>query len=142
MGGDIEALGYLGLEVSDLVAWTDFATQVLGLQAVPRDDGTLDLRMDGYATRIRLHQGPRDDLAYAGWEVKDEAALDRLAARRRIAGSRRSSALPTPKVTAMRRSSARFSRPTGPLSARWGWRSRPGDRGWDIWCWPAATSPR
>lgn len=76
----IEALGYVGLEVSDLTAWRAFATAVLGLQAVDRLDGTIDLRMDGYATRIRLHPGPRDDLAYAGWEVRDAAALDALAA--------------------------------------------------------------
>lgn len=78
--GAIKALGYVGLEVSDLAAWRAFATSVLGLQAIDRPDGTIDLRMDTYATRIRLHAGPRDDLAYAGWEVRDAAALDALAA--------------------------------------------------------------
>ena len=78
---EIEALGYLGLEVSDLSVWHAFATRLLGLQAAAREDGTIDLRMDAYATRIRLHEGPRDDLAYAGWEVRDAQALDSLAAR-------------------------------------------------------------
>ena len=78
MGSHIDALGYVGLEVSDLAAWTSFAADVLGLQCVVREDGTIDLRMDAYATRIRLHQGERDDLAYVGWEVRDEAALEAL----------------------------------------------------------------
>lgn len=79
MAGEIQALGYIGLEVSDLAAWRNFACDQLGLQWIDRDDGTVDLRLDSYATRIRLHTGPRDDLAYAGWEVRDRAALDRLA---------------------------------------------------------------
>lgn len=81
MRSEIEALGYVGLEVSDLLAWRNFACDELGLQWLPRDDGTVDLRIDDYATRIRLHEGPRDDLAYAGWEVRDQAALELLATR-------------------------------------------------------------
>jgi 2,3-dihydroxybiphenyl 1,2-dioxygenase len=83
---EIEALGYLGLEVSDVAAWRAFATDVLGVQLVDREDGSVDLRMDSHAVRIRLHEGPRDDLAYAGWEVRDENALDALAARLHDAG--------------------------------------------------------
>lgn len=86
MRSEIEALGYLGLEVSSLDAWRTFAADVLGVQPVERHDGTVDLRMDAYATRIRLHEGPRDDLAYAGWEVRDAAALDTLAARLEAVG--------------------------------------------------------
>lgn len=86
MGGPIEALGYLGLEVSDLASWKSFATDVLGLQAVDRPDGTIDLRMDQYAVRIRLHQGQRDDVVYIGWEVRDEAMLAELVQRLSEAG--------------------------------------------------------
>lgn len=81
MTSEIAALGYLGLEVSDVAAWRIFACDELGLQWVDREDGTADLRIDNYATRIRLHQGPGDDLAYAGWEVRDAQALDALAHR-------------------------------------------------------------
>jgi 2,3-dihydroxybiphenyl 1,2-dioxygenase len=86
MRSEIEALGYLGLEVSDVAQWRTFAADVLGLQVVDRADGTVDLRMDHYATRIRLHEGPRDDLAYAGWEVRDAAAVEALALRLGDAG--------------------------------------------------------
>lgn len=82
----IEALGYLGIEVSDPSKWRHFAANILGLQPVERDDGTIDLRMDNYASRIRLHDGPADDLAYAGWEVADDTALASLAARLLAAG--------------------------------------------------------
>lgn len=86
MRSEIEALGYVGLEVSDLAAWREFACGELGLQWVDRDDGTIDLRIDQYAMRIRLHQGPRDDLTYTGWEVRDEAALASLATKLGTAG--------------------------------------------------------
>lgn len=86
MISEIEALGYVGLEVSDLLAWQVFACDELGLHWSPRDDGTVDLRIDDYATRIRLHVGPRDDLAYAGWEVRDQAALSSLAQRLQAQG--------------------------------------------------------
>jgi 2,3-dihydroxybiphenyl 1,2-dioxygenase len=77
----IAALGYVGLGVSDLAAWRRFATEILGLQAVERTDGGLDLRMDAYAARLRLTEDGADDLRYAGWEVRDHQALEALAAR-------------------------------------------------------------
>lgn len=83
---EIEALGYVGLEISNLERWCAFAGGILGLQPAPRDVGVVDLRMDDYASRIRLHEGPADDLAYAGWEVADERALAQLAARLGSAG--------------------------------------------------------
>jgi 2,3-dihydroxybiphenyl 1,2-dioxygenase len=84
MTGEIQALGYVGIEASDLLAWRTFASDILGLPWSSREDGTADLRMDNYATRIRLQPGPRDDIVYVGWEVRDERSLrglgDRLAA--------------------------------------------------------------
>lgn len=85
-GCPIEALGYVGLEVADLAAWTAFATDILGLQALPVADDCIELRMDAQAIRLRLHAGPRDDIAYAGWEVRDAAALATLADRLAGAG--------------------------------------------------------
>jgi 2,3-dihydroxybiphenyl 1,2-dioxygenase len=88
---EIEALGYVGLAVSDLDAWMRFAVDLLGLQPVPRGDGAIDLRMDSYATRIRLVPqagGPvDDDIAYVGWEVRDAPSLDALASRLAAAGT-------------------------------------------------------
>lgn len=78
----ITQLGYLGLEVSDLERWKAYAADVLGLAPNGTDaDGTVFLRMDENHHRIALHPGARDDIAYAGWEVKDEAALRAVAER-------------------------------------------------------------
>jgi 2,3-dihydroxybiphenyl 1,2-dioxygenase len=74
----VESLGYVGLAVSDLARWSEFATNLLGLQSVSRADGSLDLRMDNYATRLRLISGTEDDIAYVGWELRDAGALAAL----------------------------------------------------------------
>jgi len=85
--GTAAQLGYLGFEVSDLGAWRRFARDPLGLAiGAPRPDGALPLRMDVHAHRFLLHQGPKDDVAYIGWEVRDAAALDSLAGRLERAG--------------------------------------------------------
>lgn len=76
----IQSLGYVGLSVSNLDRWKLFATQLLGLQAVTRDDGALDLRMDSYATRLRLTAGAADDIDSIGWEVRDRTELEALRA--------------------------------------------------------------
>ncbi len=78
-------LGYLGFEVSDLAAWRDYATQILGLEVETTPDATY-LRMDEYSYRFVLQAGPRDDLVLLGWEVPDAAALSALAAKLSAAG--------------------------------------------------------
>lgn len=86
MTGEIEALGYVGLEVSDMAEWERFACEALGMQWIDRGGDTADLRIDRYAMRFRLHRGAADDLAYLGWEVRDAAALENLAMRLQAAG--------------------------------------------------------
>ena len=76
----VTQLGYLGLSVSDINAWEHFATHTLGLQVSERgDDGSLFLRMDEYHHRFLVHPTGKDDLAYIGWEVKDEHGLRAMA---------------------------------------------------------------
>ena len=76
----ITQLGYLGLSVSDINAWEHFATHTLGLQVSERgDDGSLFLRTDEYHHRFLVHPTGKDDLAYIGWEVKDEHGLRAMA---------------------------------------------------------------
>lgn len=75
----VSRLGYLGLEVSNVAAWERFAVDALGLLVSERRaDGSIALRVDDQAQRIVIHPGPRDDLAYVGFEVDDEATLCRL----------------------------------------------------------------
>ncbi len=83
----ITQFGYLGLSVSDIKAWEQFATQTLGLQISGReDDGTLLLRNDEYHHRFLVHPTGKDDLAYIGWEVTDEHALHEMNAQLKAAG--------------------------------------------------------
>lgn len=80
-------LGYLGLGVSDLDAWRRYATTILGLEVLPPEpDGSVLLRMDTHQYRFILEQSAVDDLTLIGWEVRDERALDALAARLQAAG--------------------------------------------------------
>jgi 3,4-dihydroxy-9,10-secoandrosta-1,3,5(10)-triene-9,17-dione 4,5-dioxygenase len=83
----VRALGYIGIGVRDLKAWETFATSILGLQIGSRgDDGTLFLRMDENHHRIAVHPGGNDDIAYLGWEVANERALEALAEKLHGAG--------------------------------------------------------
>ena len=83
----VTQLGYLGLSVSDLDQWEQFAAHILGMQPNGRDpDGSLFLRMDEYHHRIVVHPTGTNDLAYIGWEVATEAALDAMAEQLRQAG--------------------------------------------------------
>jgi 2,3-dihydroxybiphenyl 1,2-dioxygenase len=83
----VKQLGYLVFEVSDLEAWQDFGTKILGLQVVdPRGDAGFSLRMDGYRQRFFVEHGPADDLAAIGWEVEGPAELEAFAKRFRDGG--------------------------------------------------------
>ena len=82
----VMALGYVGLGVSDLGAWRQFAGPVLGLQPLDGPDGSVRLRVDERPWRIELTPSPADDLAFVGWEVTDDAALDALTAKLEAAG--------------------------------------------------------
>jgi 2,3-dihydroxybiphenyl 1,2-dioxygenase len=83
----VHQLGYIGLEVSDIGGWEEFATRVLGLELAGKErDGALLLRMDENHHRIAVHEGPLDDIAFVGWEVPDERALSEMAEHLRSLG--------------------------------------------------------
>jgi hypothetical protein len=52
----VTQFGYIVIGVSDIKAWEEYATDVLGLEINGREeDGSLRLRMDQYAYRIVVH---------------------------------------------------------------------------------------
>ncbi|WP_084691071.1 VOC family protein [Sphingomonas sp. SRS2] len=61
-------LGYVGVEVSDLPAWEKFGRDGIGFH-VEYCDEKLIFRLDERSRRIILWEGPRDDVAWFGWEV-------------------------------------------------------------------------
>lgn len=82
------SLGYVGVEVSDPEQFGEFLGSVLGLQpGAPTTDGGSTWRMDEKAQRIIVHTGDADDLAYAGFLGRDEAAYHRLVERVRATGA-------------------------------------------------------
>lgn len=84
----VKQLGYIGFGVSDRVAWREFATSVLGLQAVvdASDDGIDRFRMDEYHSRIFIYSDNIDDVGFIGWELADARELATLAAKIEKAG--------------------------------------------------------
>lgn len=74
----VSQLGYLGLNVSDLAGWERFATELLGLQVIDNTARGFFMRMDEYHHRFIVQQGSADDVAFIGWEVADQTALEEL----------------------------------------------------------------
>src|ERR1700733_8532607 len=78
----ISALGYLVVR-GPLEPWRRFGTDVLGAQLVESpDSGRIRFRTDDRAWRIEVQDGAPgpDALVALGFEVRDEPALDSLAA--------------------------------------------------------------
>lgn len=82
----VTALGYVGIRVADIDAWTKMSTEVLGLQTVPNPDGSVNLRCDERGYRAQLIPDSREGLAYLGLEVRDPAALAELVRKLEAAG--------------------------------------------------------
>lgn len=75
------SLGYLAVRSGRVGAWRDFATRLLGMEAIDESDGGLRLRMDERAARVFVEPGAEEQVAAIGWELPDAAALATLAAR-------------------------------------------------------------
>ncbi|WP_280512107.1 VOC family protein [Nocardia farcinica] len=78
----VSQLSYVVGTSSDVSAWKQYATEVLGLE-VSRDssDSLLYIRADDRHHRLGVRAGHDDDVAYVGWDVASKSALDAAAAR-------------------------------------------------------------
>jgi hypothetical protein len=85
---DIRALGYIGLNVGDTVAWRTYA-EMLGTMVVPSgSDGSFRVKIDDRPYRVVVqHSDDVEGLAFAGWELRDAAGLDLACAELEAAGS-------------------------------------------------------
>jgi biphenyl-2,3-diol 1,2-dioxygenase len=77
----VASLGYLGLQVSDPVAWRRFALDTLGFMPGAACAGAERYRIDALAWRFAVHAGPKDDLDYVGFEVASAEALAEIRSR-------------------------------------------------------------
>ncbi|MFI5780083.1 iron-dependent extradiol dioxygenase HsaC [Nocardia sp. NPDC051570] len=110
----IRALGYMRIEATDIPAWREYGTKVLGMMAADGPDkDALYLRMDEFPARLVIVPGETDRLQVSGWEVVDAAALQRL--RERLSKAGVSFAEGTKSEVAERRVEAmiRFEDPDG-----------------------------
>ena len=84
----VSQLGYIGIAVTDIDAWIDIATSVLGFQVREAEEGktTRYLRLDGMHHRFALYPADKDDVLYAGWQVPDEAELEQLVSALKTSG--------------------------------------------------------
>lgn len=76
----LSSFGYFGIHSDRLADWEAYGPGFLGLELVEKTGTTLKLRMDDRKQRILVSSDPalRDTF---GWEVKDAAGLEGLAAR-------------------------------------------------------------
>ncbi len=74
-------LGYLSFEVTNPARWHDLLSKIIGLV----DVGGGRYRMDNYAWRIEITEGPADDLSRVAWEMT-APELEQTLARLRDAG--------------------------------------------------------
>ena len=75
----VVGLGYIRVESALIDRWNAFGADVLGAQ--PSLEGEhLWLRLDDRPYRIVVEPGEREHLHSTGWEVRDEATLERIEA--------------------------------------------------------------
>lgn len=110
----VSQIGYLGLGVSDIKGWSEFAATVLGLQPNGESaEGDVFLRMDGHHHRLILTSDEADDLVFVGYQVNDATSLDRVAERLRSAGIEVSDGSDAELATRMVERLIKFSDPDG-----------------------------
>jgi 2,3-dihydroxybiphenyl 1,2-dioxygenase len=82
----LSSLGYVVLGVSDLAAWEEFATGIIGFQAGHKTADSLALRMDDRPARIQLERGDENDIRAAGWQLNTPGMLADLVRQLEAAG--------------------------------------------------------
>ena len=85
----ISKLGYVGLNVTDVDAWTDLLGRTLGIGVTSAKSGTNEValaELDEFKYRLALHPSAEDSPRELGWIVDSPRELDRLTQRLEDAG--------------------------------------------------------
>jgi 3,4-dihydroxy-9,10-secoandrosta-1,3,5(10)-triene-9,17-dione 4,5-dioxygenase len=83
----VKSLGYVVVSSTDLAKWSDYGTQVIGMQQSTSmaDNGSVYLKMDQRTFRYQIVHGEYDGLMFSGWDIGSEAdfiaCIDDLEAR-------------------------------------------------------------
>lgn len=85
----IRKLGYVGLNVTDVEAWTDLLKRTLGIGVTTAKFGTEEIglaELDEFKYRVALYPSAEDTPRHLGWIVDTLPELDRLTRRLTDAG--------------------------------------------------------
>jgi 2,3-dihydroxybiphenyl 1,2-dioxygenase len=83
---ELQNLAYVVVAASDLVAWREYASGIIGLGVTETSDGSLGLRMDDHPWRLLIEHGSDDDMTHAGWDLGTDRELDDYIAALRAKG--------------------------------------------------------
>lgn len=83
----IVSLGYIGIRSDKLAEWADFSVRQLGMALVDRGGKHQCFRMDDHKQRFVVSDEAGDTLAFLGWEVSDNKALNNLASHLEACGT-------------------------------------------------------
>jgi len=73
----VSRLAYLGATTTNLAAWKEYSTEVMGLEiSADSGDRCLYLRADERHHRLSIHAGDNDDVTYVGWELANHQTLE------------------------------------------------------------------
>lgn len=86
MSATIKELSYVGIEASDLDAWSGFLGHLLGLMPAREDEDVRTFRLDDRVHRTIVTRGPKNDIAFAGYDCGGDTDLDEVVALLRAEG--------------------------------------------------------
>ena len=78
MTATIKELSYVGIEASDLDAWSRFLSQLLGIMPARVEEDLRTFRLDDYVHRTIVERGPKNDISFAGYDCGSHADLDEV----------------------------------------------------------------
>src|SRR5947199_10317665 len=84
----IEALGYIGVRAKEVEDWASDGEKLLGLQRIDKSRSSLAFRMDDRKQRLVVDADGGQGIGFFGWEVADAGALDAIAARLEVHGTK------------------------------------------------------
>ncbi|MEX0427278.1 VOC family protein [Nocardioides sp. DS6] len=86
MTATIKELAYVGIEASDLDAWSGFLGELLGVMPARHEDDVRTFRIDDRIHRHIIEKGPKNDVSFVGYDCGSDADLDEVVALLRSEG--------------------------------------------------------
>lgn len=78
MTATIKELSYIGIEASDLDAWSGYLGHLLGAMPAREEENIRTFRLDEYVHRHIITKGPKNDISFAGYDCGSDTDLDEV----------------------------------------------------------------